>query len=86
MPLRWLDANCGDLEQYDFGVADMATVVDIMDKAFLQVVNDGRKLLDEDFMMEMFKKLTDKIPPLKEYLDFVFNEKRSGLVGSCKKE
>ena len=86
MPLRWLAAKCGELEKYNFGVADMATVVDIMDKAFFKVVNDGSKLLDEDFMMEMFKKLTKKLPPLREYLDFMFNEKRSGLVGSCTKE
>ena len=57
MPLRWLAGNCGDLGEYGFGVADMATVVDLMDEAFFEMVNNGEKVLDEDFMMDIFKTL-----------------------------
>ena len=63
MPMRWLAGNCGDLAQYNFGVAEMASVVDIMDKAFGIIVHDGSKIMNEQFMMSMFKKLTRKIPP-----------------------
>ncbi len=48
--------------EYGFGVADMATVVDILDKVFFEVVADGEKLLDEDFMMGIFYELKVQIP------------------------
>ena len=86
MPMRWLAGNCGDLTQYNFGVAEMGTVVDIMDKAFGQIVNDGTKTMNEKFMMQMFDKLTRKIPPFKQYLTYMFDEKSSNLVGPCTKE
>ena len=86
MPMRWLAGNCGDLAQYNFGVAEMASVVDIMDKAFGIIVHDGSKIMNEQFMMSMFKKLTRKIPPFEQYLDYMFNEKQSNLVGPCTTE
>ena len=54
MPLLWLAGNCGDLSQHNFGVSDMESVVDIMDKAFYEVLIDGEKLIDEDFIMGNF--------------------------------
>ena len=86
MPLRWLAANCGDLGEYGFGVADMATVVDLMDEAFFEMVNNGEKVLDEDFMMDIFKNLKEKLPPLQEYLDFMFEDRQGCVVGSSCKE
>jgi hypothetical protein len=86
MPLRWLAANCGELSAHKFGVAEMANVVDIMDKAFNKVVTDGSKMMNEKFMMDMFSKLTRKIPPFADYLTYMFSEKRSNLVGPCTKE
>ena len=86
MPLRWLAGNCGDLEQYNFGVAEMAEVVDIMDKACHKIVIDGGMILDEDFMMSIFDKLINQIQPFKDYLTYMFKEKLSLLVGSKKEE
>ena len=37
MPFRCLSGNCGTLSQHKFVLADMASVVDIMDKAFYEV-------------------------------------------------
>ena len=51
MTLRWIYGRFGNLSQHNFGVAYMAPVVDIMDKAFYKVLVDGNKLIDEDFMM-----------------------------------
>ena len=82
MPLRWLAGNCGELGEYGFGVADMATVVDLLDKAFFEIVADGEKLLDEDFMMGIFDSLKLKLPPLQEYLDYMFEGSKGCLVDS----
>ena len=60
--------NCGDLGEYGVGVADMATVVDLMDKAFFEMVNNGEKVLDGDFMMDISKTFKEKLPPFKNIL------------------
>lgn len=86
MPLRWLTANCGDLEQYKFGVAEMPDALDLMDKAFDKVVKDGKKIMNEKFMMGIFGKLTRKIAPFKAYLTEMYEDKYSNLVGPTTKE
>ena len=68
MLLRWLYGNCGNLYQHNFGVADMMSVVDIMYKAFYEVLIDGEKLINEDFMMGIFDGIRKLLPPLQEYL------------------
>ena len=86
MPLQWNARNCGDLYQHNFGVADMAYIVDIMDKAFYEVLIDSEKLIDEDSMMGIFYGTTKNLPPLQEYLDFIFDNTQDSLVGSDKEE
>ena len=81
MPLRWLAGHCGELSEYNFGVADMASVIDIMDAAFLQVLDDGEKMLDETFMMGIFDSLKEQIPPFRDYLTYIFEEKQGSLIG-----
>ena len=51
MNIRWIASNYGNLFQHNFGVADMPSIVEIMDKAFYKVLIDGEKLIDKDFMM-----------------------------------
>ena len=77
MPLRWLAlaGNCGSLAEHNVGVADMATVVDIMDKVFAKVVRNRKKLLNEDFMMGMFKQLRKKLPSFDDYSTYMFEKK-----------
>ena len=84
MTLRWIAGKFGNLSQHNFGVANMAPVVDILDKAFYEVLIDGEKLIDKDFMMGIFDGITKKLPHLQEYLDFIFDHKQSSLVASCK--
>ena len=86
MPLKWLAGNYGNLSQHNFGVADMASVVDIMDKAFYEMLIDGEKLINKDFMMGIFDGITKKLLPLQEYLDFMFDNKQGRLEGSRKAE
>ena len=54
MPLRCLAGNCGDLSQHNFGLSDMASVIDIMEKAFYESLIDGGELIDDDFMIGIF--------------------------------
>ena len=47
---------------------------------------DREKLIDEEFMMDIFDEITKKLPPLQEYLNFMFDNKQGRLVGSRKEE
>ena len=58
----------------------MCIAVDLVYNAFLEVEN-GRMMLRESFMMNIFKPLYKKLPELKEYLDWYFEEKESCVIG-----
>ena len=47
---------------------------------------DGEKLINEDFIMGIFDGIMKKLPPLQEYLGFMFENKQVSLVGSWKEE
>ena len=57
-----------------------------MDKSLYKLLIDGKKLINEDFMMGIFDGITKKLPQLQEYLDFMFENKQGRLVGSLKEE
>ena len=82
LPLRWLAENYVNLEEYEFGVADMPLALDLMDDAMAEMMANGDLLLDDAFMMEIFKPIADRIKPFKDYLLYRFEEKKSSLVGS----
>ena len=62
----------------------MAYIVEIMDKAFYELLIDEEKLIDEDFMVGIFNEITKKLPPLQEFLGFMFENKQGRLMGSLK--
>ena len=64
MPLWWIADNYSKLSQHKFVVDDMASVVDIMDKAFYNVLIEWEKIVDEDLMMGICDGITKKMPPL----------------------
>ncbi len=69
------------LSQYDMGL-----IVDLLEDEFLAIENDGRLILNEEFMMRIFQPIVDKVPPFKEYLQHMFEEKHTFALGSCKNE
>lgn len=84
IPHRWLSGKCGDFSEHDFGLYDMGLTVDLLEDAFSQIENDGKLILNEEFMMNIFCPIMDKIPPFQEYLQHMFEEKRTFALGSRK--
>ena len=82
LPLLWLAGNCGDLGKYVFGVSDIPKAVDLMENFFADITTECNLMLDDEFMIEMFELLAKKIKPFKEYLTYMFDEKKSFPVGS----
>eukprot|EP00957_Ditylum_brightwellii_P057601 4368142-Ditylum_brightwellii.AAC.1 len=77
IPVRWLAGNTDALADFDFSLADMCTTVGIMDEAFAKIINDCLLFLDEEFIINIFKDLVDKIDPLDEHLRYIFERKQS---------
>jgi len=87
LPHRWLVGKCGGLDrEFEFGVTDMAEVVDLMDSCCDEIVRDGSKLLDNPFMMEALSPIAKKVTPFQDYLDYIFEEKSSYVIGSLEED
>ena len=56
-PQKWLAGNTADLDEFDFGVADMVWTVDMLDNTMGNVKDDGSLFLDVDFVMNIFLEL-----------------------------
>ena len=61
----------------------MGTMLDLLDGAFGEIMEDGVLFLDEDFMMNIFKTLHDKVDPFKEYAQYMFEQKQGNSVSGC---
>jgi hypothetical protein len=81
-PHRWLAGNTHKLAAYGWSERSMGRALDILEVAMDKVVADGTLFLDEAFMMGIFSPLADELPPLKDYLKYMYDEKAMALVGS----
>ena len=82
IPMCWLAGKTHELAHRNWLERSMGRAVDLMYNAFVQVESDGEKMLDEDFIMNIFSLLYAEIPELEEYLTYFFEEKESNVVGS----
>jgi hypothetical protein len=48
----------------------------------MDIVDNPIKVLDEGFMMNMFRKYIDALPPFKAYWEHLFQKKRMVVVAS----
>ena len=61
----------------------MGTMLDLLDDAFEEIFKDGSRILDEDFMMNIFRGIQDKFDMFKEYVQYMSKQKQSNPVGGC---
>ena len=48
----------------------------------MRIADDGEHILNEDYMMNIFKPISDTVTPLDEYLTMTFEEKRGNVLSS----
>ena len=70
--------------EHEFGCEDMPECVDLMDNVFPKIVQNGEKIMDNDFMFGIFDPIKKKVPPYVEYLEYMFDHKISSLIGFFK--
>ena len=82
LPHRWLYTHSGSLEEWDFGAADLAWVIDILYDGFGKVIEQLQRYLRDDFIIdEMWAPVTNKVPPFKNFLTHMYEERTSKTVG-----
>ena len=77
LPTRWLAGNTHKLAEYNWSVYSMGRVIDLLEKAMESIENNGQLILDETFMMNIFNELVIELPPLSNYLTYLYNKKTS---------
>ena len=60
----------------------MPDVVDLMDKAFEKIQREGKKIMDYAFIFCIFNKIEKKVKPFEEYMEYMFEHKKSNPIGS----
>ena len=64
----------------------MPEVVDLMDKASEEIQKDGKLIMNDKFMFGIFKKIAEQVKPFKQYMAYMFKNKKSSPIGSFKEE
>ena len=81
MPFRWLSGKTHELAPYDnWGPPSMARVIDTVREKMAAISEKPELILDETFMMDIFKEYRDELPPFKEYWDEMFTNKQMSVV------
>ena len=53
----------------------MGKVLGTLEKTFEEIVDEPSLFLDEDFMMEIFAEISEKVDPFQEYILYMFEQK-----------
>ena len=64
----------------------MPDVVDLVDKTCAKYQRDGNKIMDDTFMFGIFNKISKKVKTFEEYMEYIFEHKKSSPIGSFKNE
>jgi hypothetical protein len=82
LPMHWLAAKTPKLGEWGWGPISNGDAIDTLREKMMGIVNDPTKVLDEEFMMNMFLKYIDTITPFKEYWVHLFKKKQMVAIAS----
>jgi hypothetical protein len=77
---RWLAGKTQDLADYDFGYYDVGLALDLMETSFESIIDEPELILDEDFMIGIFNRISGLVDSFQAYLSYMFEEKLSPNV------
>ena len=76
---RFLSGKCHKFKS-GFTALHMPTVLDEMEKGLEAVELDPTKFLHKEFMQGIFSKIKDECPELKDYINYIYTQKKSMTV------
>ena len=83
VPMRWLAGNTHLLQHRKWDEVHITTAFDLVYNVFVKIETNGKLMLRESFVMNIFNKPLYKKPPeLKDYLDYYFEERCTNVFGA----
>ena len=76
IPTRWLTGKTNRIKGDNFLARCMGLVVDLLKNSLMQIQEDPKLFLDENFMIGIFSEIEDNAPKLKEYLLYPFENNK----------
>ena len=70
-----------EIKEDDWPVRSMGLVVKLLEDALLQIQEDPKLFLNENFMIGISSDIEDKEPEMKNYLLYIFEEKQTDTAG-----
>ncbi len=55
----------------------MGRTIDLMEDAFEKIATDSERMLDEQFMMNIFEPIVNQVEPFAQYLEYTFKKKEA---------
>ena len=81
MPFRWLAGKTHRLKEYkNWGPLSMAQVIDTHREKMNAISEKPELILNEQFMIDIFKEYCEELPLFQVYWDEVFNKKQMSVV------
>ena len=81
MPLRFLTGKTHEWKEYDWGVVELGRAFDCWYDAMVHLKEHPGDFLDEDYMMSIFDKIKQDLPPFADYLDHMYTNKKTASIG-----
>ncbi len=75
MPFRYLAGKSHEFKHFGWEVADMGRVLDRLYNNMQMLLHDPTLILDQSFMMDIFKQYQEELPPFCEYWEIIFKKK-----------
>ena len=86
IPMRWLSGNRNRLSEHGWNVRSMGRTIDMLEAALMIVQDDEMLMIDEQHMMSIFSDIENEIPPLKEFLEYVHEDKMQKAISGFNSE
>ena len=76
LPMRWLCMKTHELANYDWSVRSMGRVVDTLETKMVEFQQEPSNFINDSFMMHVFDEFVEELPPLKEHIEHMFEQKQ----------
>ena len=73
--MQWLAGKTHKLTKNDLSMHSMGRAIDCLEKALVEIEKDSAKILDEEFMMNIFNEFTGTIPKFNIWNKYMFEDK-----------
>ena len=82
--MRWLEGKTHDLKEFPVGAPPeeqwckrlMVRVLDTLHEQLGEIIAFPSLFLSEQYMMNLFSEYSNEIPPFKDYLQLMFNNRK----------